>query len=1034
MKRTPPPNSSAASGAARREGALRYATAEIAILPIYPLRNGKCACGDPKCGRNMAKHPILELVPRGVLNASADPKVIERWWTGPWSDANIGVRAGRENLNIGLADIDNRSIAEKLIAVARDGKLPDAYVVKSGGPHGGAHLWYFCKGKLPPNQKIRLKNGKAIGELRTHNQYVVAPPSVGLGGLYEAIGEAGNGADMAIPIVSDVLEALATHLAVVGAELLEAVPDADGEEPRPSRTKITPCEPDQWFMDKLHERYPDEYLSIKLLLEGKLPTGKEGRSGSLFHLAAALIRGGLKFGYLFPTPLLAGILKRVDHLYHHKYDGRPDADRYYTELVDGNGPTKGARQAVDEEGREQLRSSAGQEQSGQQGASRPGPKGGRSKGTGAKARGGWSRPSRHEAVTNAYQQLADGLVWLKPTQNGLIPTLLTNFTAKICSDTAEDDGSGELRHSFEIEAQLYGRTVAFTVPAERFGAMNWPVEHLGASAIIFPGLSAREHSRVAIQLLSGDIPRRRVYTHIGWRHLDARWVYLHAAGAIGPNGPVRDIEVRLDAPLDRFRLPDPPSGADLVAAVRASLKMLDVGPDLVTVPIYGSVWRAPLGAADYSHHFAGDTGAGKTEVAALGQQHYGSGMDSRHLPGTWSSTGNALEAAAFAAKDALFVVDDFAPTGAASDVQRLNREADRLIRAQGNQAGRLRMRADTSLRPAKYPRGIILSTGEDIPRGPSLRARLVISELERIGSNAISWKHLSVCQRDAAAGLYAQALAGYIRWLASGYETLHETLPERFVGFRNRATNSAQHRRTPEIVANIALGYDAFLDFAIEVGALNEEEAEALWERIWKALGAAAEAQAQHQGAGDPVRRFLELLAAAIAGGQAHIATRDGDAPEAGDQNPAAWGWTWVRPGGLVGAWRANGPCVGWLDDNTLYLEPNASFATSQRLATTQGDSIAVTVQTLHKRMNERGLLIRTDQKRQKLKVRVMIAGQRREVLAIDLKSLLSYEPAQPAPPTQTATASFQSRGLWAGSLGRFRRGDSRIGPGIGPR
>src|SRR5207253_3091619 len=104
-------------------------------------------------------------------------------------------------------------------------------------------------------------------------------------------------------------------------------------------------------------------------------------------------------------------------------------------------------------------------------------------------------------------------------------------------------------------------------------------------------------------------------------------------------------------------------------------------------PMYAAVWRAPLGACDFSLHLVGETGQFKTELAALGQHHWGAGMDARHLPGAWSSTGTALEALAFHAKDAAIVVDDFAPTGTQSDTARFHRDADRLLRAQGNRAG-----------------------------------------------------------------------------------------------------------------------------------------------------------------------------------------------------------------------------------------------------------------------------------------------------------------------------------------------------------
>jgi hypothetical protein len=117
-------------------------------------------------------------------------------------------------------------------------------------------------------------------------------------------------------------------------------------------------------------------------------------------------------------------------------------------------------------------------------------------------------------------------------------------------------------------------------------------------------------------------------------------------------------------------------------------------------------WRAVLGACDHSLYLAGLTGEGKTELAALAQQHFGRQLDARHLPGSWISTGNSLEALASAAKDALLVVDDFAPEGGPQDVQRLHREASRLLRAQGNRSGRDRLRPDGELRPPRAPSGL----------------------------------------------------------------------------------------------------------------------------------------------------------------------------------------------------------------------------------------------------------------------------------------------------------------------------------------
>src|SRR5439155_23830899 len=155
------------------------------------------------------------------------------------------------------------------------------------------------------------------------------------------------------------------------------------------------------------------------------------------------------------------------------------------------------------------------------------------------------------------------------------------------------------------------------------------------------------------------------------------------------------------------------------------------GPAAISFPLLAATYRAVLGDADFALHLSGETGAFKSEVAALHQQHFGPGMNRLHLPGSWSSTGNALETLAFHAKDALFVIDDFAPQGSSADVARYHAAADRVVRAAGNHAGRSRLDSTAKLREPKPPRALILSTGEDVPRGQSIRARLLILELSK---------------------------------------------------------------------------------------------------------------------------------------------------------------------------------------------------------------------------------------------------------------------------------------------------------------
>ena len=121
-----------------------------------------------------------------------------------------------------------------------------------------------------------------------------------------------------------------------------------------------------------------------------------------------------------------------------------------------------------------------------------------------------------EGVGGPYRAGPGGLAWLKQSQQGVVPTPLTNFTAAIAGEVVEDDGV-EQRRRFEIEAPLQGRTARFGVGAREFAGMGWVTEQLGAGAILFPGFGLRDQARAAIQFLSGDVPERRLYTHLGWR-------------------------------------------------------------------------------------------------------------------------------------------------------------------------------------------------------------------------------------------------------------------------------------------------------------------------------------------------------------------------------------------------------------------------------------------------------------------------------------------------------------------------------------
>jgi len=643
--------------------------------------------------------------------------------------------------------------------------------------------------------------------------------------------------------------------------------------------------------------------------------------------------------------------------------------------------------------------------------------------------------SGEETRAGPYIARPDGIYVEKTTVAGVTEVRLSNFTARIVAEELHDDGA-EQTTVFTIEARLHDARplLRVSVPAGRFPSMSWVTEYYGNAAIVSAGQSTKDHLRAAIQWLSPDVERCTVYAHTGWRRLGDDWVYFHADGAIGPFGPVPDIAIDLPTALHALRLPAPSKGDAQQAAIRASLDVLTVAPSKISVPLLCATYRGPLGEAipsDLTVFVAGASGQFKTELTALAMAHYGAEWSGRHLPASWTSTANHLEKLAFQAKDTLLVIDDFAPVGTATDIQVLNGKAERLIRGQGNRAGRGRMAADGRLRPDYVSRALLLSSGEDVPRGQSLRARMLVIELS---PGDVDKARLSEAQGRAVMGVYATALSGYVAYLSSRLDTLKKELPERLRCLRDRAA-SGGHARTADIVASLYIGWETFLAFAYDAGALDEPRYAELLTQGWSALTSLGAAQSEHQRSEDVTSQFLRLVAGAIVAGWAHVAdARTGAIPD----DATRWGWAAQSsgPAGLSSMvpWQARGAMIGWLDGDQLLLDPDVAYAVAQRFARDQGTSVPVTPRTLWKRLAERQLLASLDTARGRNLVRWPIGGVRRVILHLNAETICPPE-SGPNGPNGPTHGSHQRKDpssgpkTWAASGDQLEETAQRNGP-----
>lgn len=329
---------------------------------------------------------------------------------------------------------------------------------------------------------------------------------------------------------------------------------------------------------------------------------------------------------------------------------------------------------------------------------------------------------------------------------------------------------------------------------------------------------------------------------------------------------------------------------------------------------------------------------------------------------------------AFGIKDALFEIDDYNPQGTASDQQAMSIKADRVFRGAANQAGRGRMTADTRLRRTYYPRGMVSASGEDLPAGRSLRARMWILSLT---PGTMELDILTECQRHARAGIYAAAMSGYLRWIASRAEQLEAELPIRYEELRAEVGSELRdHERIPANLAGMRLSIEVFFRFALDIGALSRERAADLESRCKSALLDQARVQADLQETSEDAVRAMELLRAAFSLGRVHVidaAQVPASKPPVSRSHLLGWKTTihMHRNEGPDGEPRveqrfeALGEPIGYFVDQAndlgpqLWLSPAAAYTAIAKLARDQGAGAPRSQHRLAKALAERGFLQR---------------------------------------------------------------------------
>lgn len=634
------------------EEALQYFNRGWYPIPLcWPDRKGQCGClrrhVNPK---EIGKAP---LVGKGFLNRIPTAREVKEWWT-TWPEANIGVLL--EPSGIIVMDLDGQEAIEEAATLIHPHTGP---VARTGRQGGGVH-YYFKKpdGLLAGD---RLKTGKSRGIDIKIQGYVVLPPSRHRSlSSYTWVAHPDH-TDLTDPpdwVIGQLkarkpTETIGQTEKQMMSVHLEALPLPEnlisliqkGKEADPGKY---PTRSEAVFAVNqrlLRLGIPDETI-VSILLDERFGISAKPREKGERWVWGEIRRAREKAaegrvfanktndqvnGNLTQEQVEASVWQMMENarkgnvhaVYDHAYVLQALPAKESAKLATSLKELLGNRlnlQLLRKTAREEWQKITRQSQ----GGSSP-----------------FGTPAGRYKVKNGCMYMD------KDTRDGVIEVPLCNFTAKITRENVYDDGA-EKQTVFNIAGFMpNGEPLPeIEVPAEKYPSMNWITAHWGTRAVVYAGQGTKDHLRVAIQTLSGSVPRKTIYRHVGWRNMDGRWIFLHGDGGIGPEGPVKDIWVELHEGLDAYRLPEPLKGDALRQAIGEELELLHLAPPTIMFPLLAGVFRAPLGEVkgiDLTLFLCGQTGSQKSELTALAQAHFGPDFHGKHLPGNWSTTANTLE-------------------------------------------------------------------------------------------------------------------------------------------------------------------------------------------------------------------------------------------------------------------------------------------------------------------------------------------------------------------------------------------------------
>ena len=404
------------------------------------------------------------------------------------------------------------------------------------------------------------------------------------------------------------------------------------------------------------------------------------------------------------------------------------------------------------------------------------------------------------------------------------------------------------------------RLPAIKVSIKQLEANNFYANDIWGIKVIFNNKcgNAKALQLDCIKKLGKNIKTEKIYRYTGFTKIDEKLVFLHNKGAIGTT---EEITVDLsDENLSRYSFSK--AELDTNECLKKTFKCLESAPKEVTVPLLAIMFLAPLTSTltnlginiGIILWINGQQQTKKTSLASAFLGHYGFFPKNTAVM-TFLDSVTSINAKAGILRDGVIICDDYFPTSNKQEASEMKKVAERLITLYADKMTGGRATSSGKIRKTVHAKGQLVVTGEMIPQLSASRlSRVLFLELKRGDVNDTVLKDIQNSYENLQC-----TMKKYIEYIINNYEEIKGKIKTFWENDYLDITQQSKPR-TMEILRGLQLGLYMLVEFAKDIGYLDETQSKENLKKYWDVLVKVGNNQDLLQEQSSPINMLISAI------------------------------------------------------------------------------------------------------------------------------------------------------------------------------